>query len=130
MYNEFDDWTSWDDYNDVIYDSLDGLHVDEGAMYCEAFYGAESHISINRGQRQPLDADLWQPADLLEVFHNVSVIHMTEHLEDAVDIMRDATIALDTGLNVLGRSVVCGRLELRFPAIEWDDMLHWFESVK
>lgn len=125
MYDILDDWDSWDD---VIYDSLDGL-LNEGALDCYAYYGKQSHISIDRGQRQPLDSELWQPADLLEVFRNVSVIHMTEHLEDAIDIMRDATIALDAGLNAVEDSVVCGRLELRFPAIEWDDVLHYLESV-
>lgn len=130
MYSEFDEWASWDDCSDVIYDSLGKFNSDDGVMDCEAFYGAVSHISINGGQRQPLDSDLWQPADLLEVFRNVKVIHMTEHIEDAIDIMHDTTIMLNDDLLAGVNSVVCGRCEIMFPQINFDDILHYLESVE
>lgn len=127
MYSNFD---YDDDCDEVICDCLRDVQVDMGIMSCEAYYGKNSHIRINGGQPQPLDDVLFQPADLLEVFRNVSVTHMTEHIEDAIDIMHDVTIELNAGLNAVEDSVVCGRLKVRFPAIEWDDLLHYLESVE
>lgn len=133
MYDEFDgydDCDEWDSWDEVIYDSLRDMHVDEDILNCSAYYGRNSHISIGGGQAQPLDDELFQPADLLELFRNVSVTHMTEHLEDAIYVIRDATIALKDDCKMLGGSVVCGRLELRFPAIPASDLEHYLESVK
>lgn len=133
MYDEFDrygDCDEWDSWDEVIYDSLWNTHVDEGIMDCSAYYGIQSHISIDGGQPQPLDDELFHPADLLELFRYVSVVHMAEHIEDAIDILSDAAIATSGDLYCGVTRVFCGRLEIRFPAIPWDDVAHYVESVK
>lgn len=133
MYNEFErygDCNEWDSWDEVVYDSTRDMQKEVDILNCLAYYGKRSHISINGGQPQPLDDELFQPADLLELFHDVSVIHMTEHIEDAIDTMRDASIGLGGDLRAVEDSVVCGRLKIQFPAIEWDDVLHYLESVK
>ena len=119
-----------DEYDDIIYDSQLNAHIDSEIMDCEAYYGNQSHISIDGGQRQPLDDELFQPADLLEVFRNVSVVYMTEHIEDAIDIMHDVTIMLNDDLLAGVNSVVCGRCEIMFPQIDFNDILHYLESVE
>lgn len=127
LYDDSEEWYSWDE---VIYDSLDSLQVSDDAVDCYAYYGKQSHISIDGGQPQPLDDELFQPADLLELFRYVSVVHMAEHIEDAIDILSDAAIATSDDLYCGVTRVFCGGLEIRFPAIPWDDVQHYVESVK
>lgn len=127
MYDILDDWDSWDE---VVYDSLEEVQEDAGWLDCEAYYGKVSHISVDEGQPQPLDDELFQPADLLELFRYVSVIHMTGHIEDAIDILRDAKIAMNGDCRLSDGKVICGRLEITFPAIPVSELEHYLESVK
>ena len=127
MCTEFDEY---DELDEVICSDLDDLYVNAGVMDCEAYYGEVSHITIDNCQPQPLDASLFTPADLLDVFRKVRVTHMTTSIERAIEIMNDVSMVMRDDLLAGVNSVVCGRCGLVFPQIDFEDIVHYIESVE